>query len=290
MKLPVFLLVLSICGLCAQTPPADDPVVVVIEGKEWRKSDVEKFARSMPPAQMRNFYTNKKAFLEQFALTMRLAKIAEEKGFHQRDPYKSRKLYNDSVFWATALLNEQGSMFPVTDDDKAKYFEEHKSEYARAKVKVIYIGFTPEGVPVKPGSETRTKAEAEKLAGDIARRARGGEDFLQLVKTYSEDADSKAKDGDYPEIKPTDTAVPAAVKATVFGLKTGDVSEVVPQGNGFYVFRLENLVTPGLREVNDQVVLDIQKGRFDEWFASVRKGVSVEFKDEKYLSERGPGQ
>lgn len=289
MKIAVFLAVLSVSGVCAQSA-AEDPVVVVIDGKEWRQSDLERFGRSLPGNQMRNFYANKKAFLQQWALTMRLAKLAYEKGLQDRDPYKYRQLYNESIFYAQAMIQETSNSYPVTQEMKEKYFAEHSSEYQRAKVRMLLIGFTPEGVPVAPGQKTRTLAEAKKLAADVVRRAKGGEDFSALVKQFSDDAESKEKGGEYPDIKPTDGGVPAPVKAAVFALKPGEVSDAIQQGNGLYVFRLEGLVTPTLQEVNDDVVLEIQRARFDEWMRSVQQSVKIDFKDDKYLSETAPKQ
>lgn len=287
MKFAVFLAVLSVSAVSAQSA-AEDPVVVVIDGKEWRQSDLERFGRSLPGNQMRNFYANKKAFLQQWALTMHMAKLAREKGLHERDPYRYRQLYNDSIFYAQAIIQETSASYPVTQEMKEKYFAQHSAEYQRAKVKMLLVGYTPEGVPVAPGQKTRTLAEAQKLAADLVRRARGGEDFAALVKQYSDDGESKEKGGDYPDIKPTDEGVPPPVKAAVFAMKPGQISDAIQQGNGFYIFRLEGMVTPTLQEVNDEVVLEIQRAHFDEWMKSVQQGVKIDFKDDKYLSETTP--
>jgi hypothetical protein len=287
MKIPVFLGVLAAGAVLARAQ-AEDPVVAVVEGREWRRSELERFAESLPPAQSKNFYANKKAFLQQFALTQRLAQEAQKAGLDQRDPYFFRKLYSDTVFWASAMINEHNTTTPVTNADKAKYFDEHKAEYARARVKVLYIGYTPQGVPVAPGAKQRTRDEARQLAESLAKRAKGGEDFVALVKAHSEDPESREKNGDYPELKPTDKSLPPAIKATVFSLQVGGVSDVLEQGNGYYVFRLEQLVTPELAEVNDEVVMEIQKQRFDAWMQGLQKSIAVEFKDEKYFSEAAP--
>lgn len=257
-------------------------------GKEWRRSDLERFGKSLPGQQARNFFANKKGYLEQFALSLELARLANEKGVAEKDPYKYRRLYNETLFMAQAMIQEISTSFPVMRPEVEKYYADHKADYSRAKVKMILIGYTPEGVPVAPGTKIRKMAEAQQLASEIARRAKGGEDFVALVKAYSDDAESKAKDGDYPDIKPSDEGVPPSVKAAVFSLTPGGTTDPLAQSNGFYIFKQVGLTTPTLDEVNDEVVLEIQRSRFDEWMKNVQKSVKLEFKDQQYLSEPGP--
>ncbi|HEY3801622.1 MAG TPA: peptidylprolyl isomerase [Kofleriaceae bacterium] len=46
-------------------------------------------------------------------------------------------------------------------------------------------------IPLDPRAQARTKADADKLATDILAKARGGADFKDLMKQYSEDPGSK---------------------------------------------------------------------------------------------------
>lgn len=289
MKFLVFPLFLGLCAVSGQSM-MDDPVVVTIEGRDWRRSEIERFAKSLPPAQLKNFEVNKKGFLEQFALTQKLARMAMEKGLDKQDPHQYRKLYADSIFYATAMINEASTSMAVPPELKQKFYDEHKSEYQRAKVKVLYLSYAPEGVPVAEGQKKRSRAEAQSLADALAKRAKAGEDFAALVKANSDDAESRDTGGDYPEIKPNDPGVPPEIKATVFALKPGEVSDAVALSNGFYVFRMEKLVTPALSEINDEVVLEIQRRNFDAWMKKVRSEVSIQYKDERYFSAPAPAK
>jgi len=60
-----------------------------------------------------------------------------------------------------------------------------EGEPDRVKVRHILIGF--KGSALTDPAITRSKAEAEKLAGEVLDRARKGEDFSALVRTYSDD-------------------------------------------------------------------------------------------------------
>ena len=73
------------------------------------------------------------------------------------------------------------------------------------------------------------------------------------------------------------------------GLQPGEVSDPIKQANAYYIFRLEEFVSPPFEEVKDDVYNAIQKERFDAWMNEVRKDAGLEIKDEKYFSTPGPG-
>jgi parvulin-like peptidyl-prolyl isomerase len=279
----------------AQTQPAapvvagDDPVAAVIEGREWKRSELEAMVRSMGPNITRNYLSDKRTFLQTFALMAKLVKMAEADGMDKQDPHSWRLFYNRMVYLAQARADGQIARQPVLPEDQKKYYEEHKSDYSSAKVKVIFVNFNDSPMSLPTGAKKpRTSAEAEKLAVAIVAQARGGKDFSQLAQQYSDDSESKAKGGDFPPIKPSDTALPAEMKSSIFALKTGQVSDPVRQAGGFWIFRMSEFATPAYDDVKDEVYKAIQEARFREWMEDVRKNAKVEFKDQKYLDEKEP--
>jgi peptidyl-prolyl cis-trans isomerase C len=287
---------LTSAAVLAQTQPAapvvagDDPVAAVIEGREWKKSELEAMVRSMGPNITRNYLADKRTFLQTFALMAKLVKMAETEGMDKQDPHSWRLFYNRMVYLAQARADGQITRQPVLPEDQKKYYDENKSNYSSAKVKVIFVNFNdnPMGGGAAGATKPRTSAEAEKLAAQIVAQARGGKDFSQLAQQYSDDSESKAKGGDFPPIKPSDSALPAEMKSAIFALKAGQVSDPLRQAGGFWIFRMGEFVTPAYDEVKDEVYKAIQEARFREWMDEVRKSAKVEFKDQKYLDEKAP--
>jgi len=282
-------------ALFAQAQPAapvvagDDPVAVVIEGRAWKKSELEAMVRSMGPNITANYLGDKRAFLQTFALMAKLVKMAEAEGMDKQEPHSWRLFYNRMVYLAQARADGQIMQKPVMPEDQKKYYDEHKSDYSSAKVKVIFINFNDNPMGGAAGlKKPRTSAEAEKLAAQIVAQARGGKDFGQLAQQYSDDSESKAKGGDFPPIKPSDTALPPEMKSSIFALKAGQVSDPVRQAGGFWIFRMGEFVNPTYDEVKDEIYKAIQEARFREWMDDVRKNAQVEFKDQKYLDEKAP--
>jgi len=289
MKTMKTLMLVAFAGVLAmgqgQIPPgAPDPVVATLNGKDFRKSELELLVRSLGGAPAANYYANKRAFLEQLALTMKLEQMADEQKMAAQEPYKSRLAYNRMMLLATAMMSANQRELRILPEDEQVYYAAHKDDFIQAQTKIIYMPFVP------PGTAGKSEEDVKRTALEIVKQARAGTPFAGLVAKHSEDRDSKAKDGDFPPFKPTDNTLPAPVRTAIFALKPGEVSEPILQGNGYYIFRLEQFVEPEYTTIRNDVYLAVQKERFDKWMEGVRKSVSVEIKDENYISETGPAK
>ncbi|MGJ5814122.1 peptidylprolyl isomerase [Paludibaculum fermentans] len=302
--LPLFATIF--CGvLFAQAPPAepkpaapaeatpslkDDNVVVVIEGKEWKRSDLEHLVKALGGRIPNQYYSDKRAFLRTLATMAKFANMAETSGMDKVDPHKWRLMYNRQLYLAQVFMAAQETATLVLPADQKAYYEAHKADYSKAKVRVIYLAFndTPVTAGDPKAKKPKTSAEAEKLANQVIQLARGGADFAQLVQKYSDDADSKAKNGEFPVIQPADNSLPVQIKSAVFALKPGQISDAVRQTGGFWIFRLDEFVTSPFDEVRDDIYLTIQRERFQQWMEGMQKSLDVQFKDDKYLDYKSP--
>jgi hypothetical protein len=264
-------------------PPAKaDQAVVTIEGKPWTKEELEKFVRSLSPNVMNNFYMNKKMFLEQLALMMRLTRMAEEMGLDRQEPHAERLYFSRLQYLSTALMTKEGNLLAISPEEVKAHYEKNKDQFMRAKVRIVYVSFSTVKLE---GAKGRTEEEAKARAEEAAKKARAGADFTALAKEYSEDADSRDKGGEFPPIKPNDNTVPENIRTAVFALKPGEVSEPVRQPNGFYVFKLEEFTTPEFKDVSQDIFESLKQERFSAWMAGVQKSLKIEFNDPKYLTE-----
>ena len=290
-----FLTATALSSLClfAQAPPAapkEDPVAVVIDGHAFREGELEKLVKALPENVFRSYYADKKAWFDQYAIMLRLVQIAEKDGLDKEYPHAQRLEYNRMQYLVQVAFSQKNLAIPVSQEDMLKYYDLHKGDFGEAKVKVIYVAYNdnPAAASDPAAKKPLTSAEAEKRAQEIVQKLKTGSDFVELVKQFSDDDESKAKGGEFPALRPNDTSVPPAIKAAIFALKPGQITEPVKQANGFYVFRLESVDVSPLEKVRDDVFNKIKDERIREWLAGLKKEIKIEYKDEAYLKEKAP--
>ncbi len=91
------------------------------------------------------------------------------------------------------------------------------------------------GAKGAPKNVTRSKAEAKKRADEVLERIKKGEDFSQLVKTFSEDPGSAERMGSVGKFDREKMVKPFSDAA--FALKVDEVSGVVETPFGFHLIK-----------------------------------------------------
>lgn len=278
---PLILLTLAAIGAAAA-----DPVAVTVNGRDYTRAEFEQLIRNIGGNIPAQFNSNRRGFLEMFALTQRFAEEARKLNVHELEPYKSRVAYNEMMQLAQYVLDVKNREAIIMPEHQRAYYEKNPKKYSAAKIKVLYLAFTNTALPGATGA--RTEADAKALAAKLKAQVSSGADFVKLVREYSDDPDSKSKDGDFPDIKPSDSSLPTNITQAVFALKPGEISEPIRQPNGYYLFRLEQMIQQPYEQVRDDIFMELQKEYLDKWVDGVRKSVQVEVKDEGFL--KGPAR
>jgi len=112
----------------------------------------------------------------------------------------------------------------VTEEQIVQQYEENPEIYQNPAERVVeFVMFSM--VPPMPD-----------VAQEIVERARGGEDFGELAKEFSEGPDAETG-GDYGWVTIDDTLRPP--RDVVRGLGVGEVSDVIAFGRGYYIYKVE---------------------------------------------------
>lgn len=119
------------------------------------------------------------------------------------------------------LLKDLYAGIQVTDAEVEAYYRERPEEFRRPESVVVRIIRTSD----------RARAEAALQA------IRGGLSFEEAARRYHEDRQAAATGGERTSF--VRGGIEPAVEQAVFGLQAGQVSTVVQQGPGFYVFKVE---------------------------------------------------
>lgn len=141
------------------------------------------------------------------------------------------KLNEESI--AEAVL-QRDIKFDVSDDDVKKFYDENPTKFEQPEL--VRAAHVLIGTREKDGSEMsdEKKKVQRKLAEDVLKRAKAGDDFAKLAADYSEDPGSKDKGGEYTF--PRGQMVPE-FEAAAFSLEAGKVSDIVTTQYGYHIIK-----------------------------------------------------
>jgi parvulin-like peptidyl-prolyl isomerase len=114
-------------------------------------------------------------------------------------------------------------------------------------------------------AKDRSDEDARKLAKEVHDKAVAGEDFIALVKQYSEDPSKGGNDGLVPGAD-TDAMDPAFAEAVKKLVKPGEISPVVKSQFGYHIIQLAQRTESQARsfaQVKDKIVKEIDSSLRD---------------------------
>jgi peptidyl-prolyl cis-trans isomerase D len=144
----------------------------------------------------------------------------------------------------------------VTHDDLVAYYDQHRDQYRTPEqVKVSHILIkTP--LPGPDGKvDEKGVTEAQHRAEDLLKQLKGGANFEELAKKYSEDPGS-AKEGGSLGFIGRGRTVPEFEKAA-FSLPKGQISDLVKSSYGFHIIRVDDKQEAHMKTL-DEVKDDIE--------------------------------
>lgn len=284
----------------APAPPPADKVVATVDGKDITYGDLLQLLSIAPP----NVARSPQLALQQYFIMRYLASEGEKLKLAERSPLKEELEFQRINMVAGAMLNLQRESYQIPPGAAEAYYKANLSKYEQAKIKVIFVAFKPavagsvsttddlaraaqSAVAQVHSGTDRSEAQARSLAAEIVAKARSGGDFAALVGQYSDDPVSKAAQGDFGTIKHDSTSYPEDLKRVVFALDTGQVSEPLRQGAGFYIIRVEDKSPQPLDEVSPDIFQNLRQQNLSEWFTAVNKRFKPEIKDPAAFVQSG---
>ncbi|AJE04744.1 peptidylprolyl isomerase [Geobacter pickeringii] len=113
--------------------------------------------------------------------------------------------------------------------------------------------------------------------------AKGGKDFADLARQYSDDPAAKKNGGDLGTFRKED--ILPEFEENLTRMKPGEVSDLINTPTGLHILKLEARI-PGTPKPFEQVKAEIEdilyrkksEDRFNQWVADLRKGAAIEIK------------
>ncbi|HLV85890.1 MAG TPA: peptidyl-prolyl cis-trans isomerase [Candidatus Sulfotelmatobacter sp.] len=177
----------------------------------------------------------------------------------------------------------------VSDKDISDYYQQNISAYEEAQLQRVYI---PLAQQLEPPKEKLTAAETEKRledskaamrkeAEELDVRAFAGEDFAKLQEEAYQFAKIKtALPPSRVETYHRRDLSPAQVIA--MNLKTGEISPVINDANGYFIYKAGEKHVEPLDKVRTQISSALRAQRFQEYLKAAQESATPVLNDDYF--------
>lgn len=275
-------LVCAAPAVCAEPDPGAQ-VLATVGSQTITAADLEEKMSMLPP-QFRSRYESpegRQKLLDQSIKFSLLAQEARAEGIDKR-PDVARKIeeVTSNIIIQELTKERITEAVTVSDEDIAKYYEEHKETYLQPeKVKASLIQ-----VEVPADAADDVKKQKREQAEAALKRVRAGEDFDTVAKELSEDKRTRRRGGNTGFFSRGRRAniYGDAFEEQAFALKTGEVSDVFEAKDGYCIVSITDR-KEGHQQTVDEVRARIertvkqekQKDAYEQYLEALRKKYPV---------------
>ena len=282
----------------SKTPSADCKTVIT-------KAEFEKLISSIPNANPQT----RKQVASVLPRLIAMSDAAKKKGLDKTSEYEEMLKIQKMQLLSTELqrkIQEDAAKVPPADIEN--YYKSNQEAFQQFNLDRLFIPRTKqveaetkdEEKDEKPTEEQQKAKQAEekakaeqneqamtKLAEDLRTRAAAGEDFVKLQKEAFEAAGMKIESPTVALPKVRRTGLPAA-HAAAFDLKPGEVSQVINDSGGHYIYKLDSKDQLTLDQAKQEIQSTLQTQRSRDMMDKINNSFKVET-NEAYFGPGGPG-
>jgi PPIC-type PPIASE domain len=216
--------------------------------------------------------TTKRQFATSYPRLLVMSHEAERQGLDKLEHFQQMLAYSRLQLLSQELVRSiRVQAAQVPEKDIEDYYRDHITSFERVTVERVYVPITKETAnggtanQSKPEDAAAIEQEKEATAKEAQRvreRAIAGEEFNKLQREVYDTAGVTAP---IPTTKLTNWrrgSLPAP-HLSVFDLKVGEVSQVISDPRGHWVYKLDSRETESLEEARKEIhnILFNQRGR-----------------------------
>jgi hypothetical protein len=320
-EVPEDAVVMTITGVCPATPAAAAKPAAAADAKATpaktatakkpgdcktvlTRRDFEKMAGGLAPNITPQLKHQLGAKLPQF---IAMSEFARKQGLDKTEAYKQTlKLAQMQILTQQLQRRVQEEADKVTPEQEKEYYSKNPEAYEQFSVDRLFVPRNKQDVSEKADAddakltdeqqkakEAADKAKQEegeqeltKLADSLRERAAKGEDFMKLQKEAFEAANMKMDSPTVNLPKVRRTGLPPA-HAAVFDLKVGEVSPVISDNGGHYVYKVVSKETLPLDQVSQEIHNTLKSQRMKDMMEKYTSSYHVD-ENEAYFGAPGP--
>ena len=264
--------VITVKGVCADGPKADAPKTGDSCKTVITKEQFEKLISALQPEMTPDV---RRQLATAYSRMLVMAADAERRGLDKQPQYDETLRFARLQILSQRLGRDlQAESQKVPDADIEKYYKDNAGDYDQATLLRIFVPKSKEILPPKSAAATekpvdttaRERAAQEamtRVASDLRARAIKGEDFEKLQKEAFVRAGLRANAPPAKMDKVRLTTLPAAHRP-VLELKPGEISAVIDDPSGHYIYKLVRKKTLSLDAVKTEIRYALATQRYQE--------------------------
>jgi parvulin-like peptidyl-prolyl isomerase len=225
----------------------------------------------------------KDRFVQVYVQYLLFAAAAQKRGIDQ-DPHFQKTLELARLQLSTQMLMRdlQERSAQISPEELEKFYRENPAEFEQAALLRVYI---PRSKQVDRASRVQepipgTEPEMKTLAEKIHARAVAGEDFENLQEEALAAANSR--ESEQANLGKLTRERLRQTHRGVFDLKPGEVSAVLEDPEGYYVYKVLSKSVPPLESVKEEAKTTLQTRRMDAWMKNITGGAQVSLNEQYF--------
>jgi hypothetical protein len=259
------------------------------------KSEFESLADALQPPHMNP--ATKRRLADAYPKFVVMANAAHKRGLDATPNFK--KILN---FYKMQLLTQELARSvkeeaeKIPDSEIDTYYKNNTPEFEEAELKRLYI---PKDKQVEaaaaekpePKSSDQQKADEDALkkeADTLRTRAAAGEDFDKLQKEAYDAAGLKGTPPQTGIGKLTRNELPVTHRS-VLDLKAGEVSQVLAEPNGYYIYKVVSRDVKPLDEMKAEIRSKLAQQKFQEDMQAIESSATTKLNEAYFETSGTPG-
>jgi hypothetical protein len=245
------------------------------------REEFEALVNGMNPQMVKG---ERRVLADAYGKALALSLEATRRGL-DRDPRLQAQLrYSRLIMLANAMSKEiYKDALNSRDQNAEQYYGSHKSQFERFNFERLYIPLekhaaspsqatTVETASEKP--EDLKKEEMKQLADQVYARAQAGEDFGTLQREVFKTAEIASD----PNIKLEDLRRGdlSDVQNVIFDLKPNQISSLLTDQTGYFIYKLVSRTVPPFDIVKPQVTVRMQNDKSAQGISAIEKAAQSE--------------
>jgi len=288
--------VITIRGICpppkagvAPKPQSECKTVVT-------RADFEKLATALQPKMTPLV---RRQLANQYPQILFMSEEARKRGLDKNPHYLEMLRFTKMELLKLELdrsIEDQAENVP--ESEIKDYYKKNARSFEQISVLRIFVPKMKQIQPKDGAAAAETdavrkdsEAAMAKVAEDLHTRAAAGEDFDKLQKEAYEAAGIKASPPPTANPGLRRTNLPTS-QASVFDLKEGELSAVINDGSGSYIYKVVSRTTPTVADVQEEIRNTLRSQRLQAMRQKLQTSVSSELNKDYFgpdLPQGSPG-